>query len=398
MQILVFPHRLELGGSQINAIDLATCMRARYGHEFTFFGEPGPAVALIKERSFRYVKAPIRRTAPSASIVIALYRLLRAEHFDLVHAWDWQQCLDALFAAQLGARLPTLSSIPEMSGAPFMPKSIPMTFVTRELAERNRAARSGRTWFLDVPVSTETDSIEQVDGELFRREYKVDDDVVLVVAVSRVVRHMKLEGLQRAAASVGRLSPDHRVRLIVVGNGDGEDALRADASAVNAKSGRPVVTLAGKMVDPRPAYAAADIVIGMSGALTRGMAFGKPAIVVGEQGFVATVSPDNVSGLAAANFYGIGNGTASAGSLDQHIARLALDPELRASLGQQARDFVRNHLSVAAIAEALEGYYHEVVALGPPSRKNATEAATVLARRIAGPLIPATVKRAVRRY
>ena len=35
------------------------------------------------------------------------------------------------------------------------------------------------------------------------------------------------------------------------------------------------------MLDPRPAYAAADIVIGMGGSSLRGMAFGKPTIVVG---------------------------------------------------------------------------------------------------------------------
>ena len=49
--------------------------------------------------------------------------------------------------------------------------------------------------------------------------------------------------------------------------------------------GRQVVLLTGEIADPRSAYAAADVVVGQGGSALRGMAFGKPLIVVGEEGF-----------------------------------------------------------------------------------------------------------------
>ena len=50
-------------------------------------------------------------------------------------------------------------------------------------------------------------------------------------------------------------------------------------------AGRQVVLLTGEIADPRPAYAAADVVVGQGGSALRGMAFGKPLVVVGEGRF-----------------------------------------------------------------------------------------------------------------
>ena len=46
MRLLVAPHDLNIGGSQINAIDLAAGA-AEAGHEVTVFGVPGPLVDLV---------------------------------------------------------------------------------------------------------------------------------------------------------------------------------------------------------------------------------------------------------------------------------------------------------------------------------------------------------------
>src|ERR1700680_2468459 len=55
--------------------------------------------------------------------------------------------------------------------------------------------------------------------------------------------------------------------------------------AANARAGRKVAVLTGELQDPRSAYAAANVVLGMGGSALRGMAFGKPLIVQGERGF-----------------------------------------------------------------------------------------------------------------
>ena len=50
-------------------------------------------------------------------------------------------------------------------------------------------------------------------------------------------------------------------------------------------------SLAGEMLDPRPAYAAADVVLGMGGSALRGMAFGKPLVVQGVRRLLEAAHP-----------------------------------------------------------------------------------------------------------
>ena len=67
--------------------------------------------------------------------------------------------------------------------------------------------------------------------------------------------------------------------------------------------------LIGAMVDPRPAYAAADVVVGMGGSALRGMAFAKPVIVVGEKNFAEVFDQDTAQGFYDRGIYGLGDGS-----------------------------------------------------------------------------------------
>ncbi len=70
------------------------------------------------------------------------------------------------------------------------------------------------------------------------------------------------------------------------------------------------MVLTGAMVDPRPAYAAADVVVGMGGSALRGMAFGKAVIVVGERNFAEIFDPDTAERFYDRGIYGLGDGRA----------------------------------------------------------------------------------------
>ena len=76
MRILVYPHDLGVGGSQLNALDLAAAVRAR-GHEVLVHGTPGPLVDRVHELGLEFVEAaPIGRR-PSPAAVAGLVRLSR---------------------------------------------------------------------------------------------------------------------------------------------------------------------------------------------------------------------------------------------------------------------------------------------------------------------------------
>ncbi|BCW48489.1 glycosyltransferase [Arthrobacter sp. StoSoilB13] len=96
-----------------------------------------------------------------------------------------------------------------------------------------------------------------------------------------------------AMDAVAELARLRDVRLVIVGDGPGMSDAMAKASVINDGLGRRVVLLTGELEDPRPAYAAADVVLGMGGSALRGLSFGKPLVVQGERGFWELLTPRN---------------------------------------------------------------------------------------------------------
>jgi hypothetical protein len=72
MKVIVFAHRLEVGGSQLNAINLAAGLRDRHGFDVILFATPGRPVRAFEERGPRYVPASDARLHPSLARMRAL--------------------------------------------------------------------------------------------------------------------------------------------------------------------------------------------------------------------------------------------------------------------------------------------------------------------------------------
>ena len=110
MKILVFAHRFDVGGSQVNVVDLTAALRDRYGHDVAIFATPGAMVEIAKKRGLRFIPAPDVNTYPSLIMMKALRAVVRREKPDLIHAWDWWQCLDAHDGVYLTQRIPLMLS------------------------------------------------------------------------------------------------------------------------------------------------------------------------------------------------------------------------------------------------------------------------------------------------
>lgn len=397
MKILIFPHHLEIGGSQVNAVDLAAAVRDLHGHEVVFFATPGPGEALLASRGFRLVRAPRPKTAPSLSVVRALRRAIRRERVDIVHAWDWPQCLDAFFGAQLACGVPLVGSIMSMVVPRFVPKSIPLTFGTPELLDEAKRARPGAVSLLEPPVNTFLDDPSLVDGEVFRHSHSVASDEILVVGVSRLVGWMKLEGLLATLDAIDALAALYPVRMIIVGEGTAEDQLRSKADEINARHRRQVVAMPGALVDPRPAYASADVVVGMGGSILRGMAFGKPAIVLGENGFARVFDEESSAGFLYRGFYGTEDVSAVAGTLRDQLEKLCADSARREALGTYASRIVRDRFALPVLAASLESLYQETLRARVNRPLLLGEGVKVLGRRLAAVLLPDQMKATMRR-
>jgi glycosyltransferase involved in cell wall biosynthesis len=396
MKTLVFAHKFEVGGSQVNAIDLTAALRDRHGHDVAIFATPGPMVRVARERGLRFIPAPDVSTYPSRAMMAALRRVVHQERPDVIHAWDWWQFLDALFAVHLPMRVPLVVSDMVSDGINrFMPKRLPLTFGTPELADRARAGGRRDVSVLLPPVDTTDNAPGAVDGGPLRRELEIGPDELVLVTVSRIVLQLKSESIRRTIDAVRQVGREAPIRFVAVGDGNAREDLEARARAVNDALGRQAIVFTGEMIDPRAAYDMADIVVGMGGSALRGMAFAKPVVVVGEQGFCELMRAESADYFLYYGLYGRGDGDPENARMSQLVRRLAAEREEFPALGQFGREFVVRNFGVPAVAAELDRLLREAVATTHDDWSALRDALRTGAIRFGRRFIPDVVRRYV---
>lgn len=360
MRVAVCPPTLVLGGSQINAIDLAAAVRD-LGHEVTLVATPGPLEERVRALGLPFVRIDLRSPGrPSLRAARLLSRVVRDLSIDVVHTYETSPGLEAYFGAQVRRRVPVLSTIMSWSVPRRYPLSLALTLGTPKLRGDALAARGGTVYLLQPPIDITYDRPD-FDGTIFRSEWGFSPTETVVVAVSRLEFEMKLEGLRTAVDAMALLDAGHLWRLVVVGGGPAQADLARRAEGVNRLAGREVVVLTGPILDPRPAIAAADIVLGQGGSALRGMAHAKPTIVLGEQGFSEVVAPETIERFLEGGYMGTGGPSPQPERLGRQLSQLA-DGALREALGSFARKVVCERYSLEAAATTVEGAYRDLLA------------------------------------
>ena len=375
MRILLAPLSSQIAGTQITCVDLGAYVRD-LGHEVLVYVEDGPLTALIAERGLPHIVAEhaafLERGGSAAS---AIREVVAREGIDLVHAYERARAVQAYFGAYVLRGVPVIATIYSLGLPHHFPDEIPIVVGTRELMAEASRRRHGPVDLLEPPVDTLRDHPD-VDGCAFRRSIGIADAELAVVVVTRLSEVLKLEGLRGAIDAVASLSGELPIRLVVVGDGPARERVDEAARATNSKVGRPVVVLPGFMVDPRPAYAAADVVLGQGSSALRGMAFGKPTVILGEGGFSEIFEPSSAPTFLDIGMYGFGRGVGGYPDLVDQLRRLLADDGLRADIGTFSRGMIEDRFSLSSAAVALEAIYRRTVGvpmnlsrrLGPGAR------------------------------
>jgi glycosyltransferase involved in cell wall biosynthesis len=363
MRLLVGLHHLELGGSQLNALDLAVAARD-HGHHVVVFAtyqdEIGPVAEKVRATGLPLVLAHEDRTDPGflpvrPAVARALSRLVAKERIQVVHAYEEPLILDSFYGPHLRFGTPLVWTIYGTCVAWWLARYPQLIVGTHELADLAGPLRAQPPVLIEPPVNTDSDSAALVDGAAFRYEHGLGTDIVAGI-VSRLEPHMKADGIQQAMGAV-QILDDPRLRLVVTGEGPSFAELNAHAEQINGALGRHAVVMTGPLADPRPAYAAADIALGMGSSALRAMAFGKPLIVLGMRGFAKPFVPEGAEEFLVGGFYGYGSGDLDPAPLAASIRDLADRPEHRAELGAYGRQLVWDRFSLKAASATLEDIY-----------------------------------------
>lgn len=360
-RVLVALDHLELGGTQINAVQLSAAVRD-HGYESLLVGPrhtlpDGPSLLDVAAEYAVRVEPYDRPSAmlPSAR---ALGRIARAWDAGIVHAFGTSE-RPAYWDAGLLGRRALVRTIYEMSTDPGLHPGVPLVVGTGYLRDE-LADRPGGVTLVSPPVDLSRDATDLVDAGGFRRGLGLGEHDVVLVIVSRLDEEMKARGVADTVQAVGRLD-DPTVRLVVVGGGNAEQRLRELGGKVNASLGRDAVLFTGPMSDPRPAYAAASIVLGMGSSAARGLAFGKPLVVLGEFGWSKVFREPDVESLFRNSFWSPRAEPDSVGLLAEQLRGLVADPAERARLELLARRFAVDRFGLESMAARLAGVYDEAL-------------------------------------
>lgn len=357
-RVLVQINSLALGGTQINAVDLAAALKD-HGYESVLVGPrdtipEGPTLfEVAAERNVRLETFERPRTTLQGSLMMA--RLARKYKADLVHVYGSWTARPALLGSCFLGRRPLALTIYEMAVDPDTPKSPALIVGTQYLVE-DLANRGEGVDLISPPVDTTRDDSNLVDTSEFLLQHSIREDQRKIVMVTRLDDDMKACGVEQAIAAVDNIAHSDVV-LVIVGGGDAEDRIRTEAQRVNSRHGREVVVMTGPISDPRPAYAAADVMIGMGGSAARSLSFGKPLIVTGEYGWFKTFTPETSGELFRNSFW-------SPSSMDQPVEKLIAclepllaDADLRAELGTYGRAFATTKFGLSAMSGRLAQIY-----------------------------------------
>jgi glycosyltransferase involved in cell wall biosynthesis len=368
LRILVYPHAMELGGSQLNALELAGAVRD-LGHEVTVLAEDGPLLAVVERLGLKRLQLDARRRRPSLSTARRLRNLIGSLDLDIVHGYEWPPGVEAAAAAYPGRRAAAVCTVMSSAVAPFLPVHLPLVVGTRALQEHAARRRPGPVHLIEPPV----DVVQNAPGhpvDEFRAHYGLADDqttavpgrIITVGVVCRLVPELKLEGILTAIDAIAKLARERPIRLVIAGDGDARSMVEQRAAEANAYAGWRAVVLTGQLLDPRPVYAAADVMLGMGGSALRALAFGKPLVVQGERGFWELLTPDSSALFLHQGWYGLGDGTGAEERLATALRRLLDDPALRAELGLYGRSLVVERFSLQRAAAVQTEIYLQAIA------------------------------------
>ena len=383
MRVLIVCQPLEIGGVQVNAIELAGRVRDVFGHDVLFAAAPGPAQELLSAQNMDYRELPSASTHPSLASAKRLGEIADQFRPQVVHAWDWAQTLDAYGPLHLKRRLPLLCSVMTMVVPRTIPSGLPTTFGTVDLVAQARRQRRGAVSLLEPPVDLDANRPGSVDSSLFRRRYGLDGSISVGI-VSRLERWRKLDGILRAIDAVADLAATVPMQLVIVGEGSASGEVRQRADAANLRVGRTVIQLTGgDGEDPRTRirrgrHPVGDGRIGPSEPWRSA----RPLVVLGEDGFARLLDEESLDDFLHRGWWGVGRDRQP--PLATILAELAVEESRRRTLGALGRRVVQERFSLEAATRTLDDCYAKTATTPPDLLGSSVDAGTTAAVLLAG--------------
>ena len=376
MNILMTTMGLQIGGAETHIVELCKALRKR-GHTVTVAAADGVFRAELEQNGVRCVILPLDRPAPAKmlSAFFGLKRLIRADHFDIVHA-------HARLPAFLCRPICRSVGIPLVTTAHFTFRLTPLRRHFSEWGAASLAVSCGIKEYLirnyGISPNRISLTVNGIDTEKFHpsvradavlKEFSLDPNCRhRIVYVSRLDQNAAQAGeyLLDSAPALLKAFPD--LEILIAGSGDLSAVFETRAAEINQSAGRAVVTLAGARTDIPQIVAAANVFLGVSRAALEAMAEEKPVVLAGPQGFLGIWDESKLDAAVSSNFCCL-NGPYEASAVLQALTELlSASEEEKARIGASGQAMVLRHYTTVRMADDAEALYRSVIV---PAKKHA---------------------------
>ena len=205
-----------------------------------------------------------------------------------------------------------------------------------------------------LPTGIELDKFRDGDGEKFRKAYNIPVDRPTLVFIGRVAFEKNIDFLLNVVDQVRKSIPD--VLLLIAGEGPALPHLKKLANTLHLNSNVLFLGYLDRNKELLDCYASGDAFVFASNTETQGlvlleaMALGVPVVSTAVMGTKDILAPQK--GALVCN--------ETVGEFANNIIRLLKDPTLRATLSQEALDYVKTW-SALSMAKKLLQFYEKVV-------------------------------------
>ncbi|MBN2184285.1 MAG: glycosyltransferase family 4 protein [Candidatus Krumholzibacteriota bacterium] len=376
MRILICYPWLSLGGAPNTAISNAKGLK-EIGHEVVFFTKTGG----MYEEKLRKLEIPVV-SAPHDPFLPHLHHLngkafrilekaIDEYSIDIIHSYHHSPYFLAQFAA-LRKNIPLVfTAVWFVEGPVFPAYPGSLIFVAREFLDDVKKRIKGNPAEMAV-IPNRIDLNEYhpgIDFSRFQKEKQLPDAGWKIAFMSRVDR-IKFGSLRHAVQAVELMATKGRdVTLAIAGDGGCFEDLKQTVDEVNIRAGREIVILLGQIIETPQFLSWADIVLGIGRCTWEGMACGKPAIVVGENGIAGIAEPAETEMLQYYNFAGRNiKEPVDPQVLADTIEELMTDETHYRELSEYSRKYVIDNYDYKAGAVRVEEIYRKELLSDPLTR------------------------------
>ena len=302
---------LGIGGAETHIVELSKALR-RLGHEVCVVSGGGVYVGELEKNGVRHINLPMNSRNPKK--VLAAYnglrKLLKKEHFDVVHAHARIPAFICGIVAKTNRDfrfVTTAHGVYEMNSLAsrignWGQRSLAVSCDVKEYLINSYKIPSDNIFLTVNGIDTERFSA-QADSSEFISEFGLNPGcrhrVVYVSRIDTASAHVAFM-LVNSAHEIFEKWND--AEIVIVGGGTAFDRLKEAADKVNGSCARRIITLTGPRTDIDRITASATVFIGVSRALLEAMAEEKPAVIAGSQGYIGILTKDVVNLSVETNF------------------------------------------------------------------------------------------------